>query len=131
MAAASAFGTTLTMSGAKAGITSLSGPGIKIDMIDTTSHSSTSAYRTFVEGLVDGGEISMDIIFDDTNELAWKALVREGGATGTATTIVWPGTITWAFYSFLTSFEPTAPHDGSLTASITIKVTGVITYDTD
>jgi len=129
---AAAFGSVLTVSGAAAGVLSISGPGVTVDTIDVTSHSSTSGYREFVEGLADGGEITCEIIFDDANEAKWAALMRAGVVA--SCNITWPattGTLVWTFSAFPTGFEPTAPVDGSLTATLTLKVTGAITYDTD
>ena len=45
--------------------------------------------------------------------------------------VVWPGTLgTWAFKALLTGFEPEAPHDDKLAASLTFKVSGKPTITT-
>ena len=126
----SAYGTTLTMTsaGLVAGVKSLSGPGVSVDMLDVSTHDAGTGYRTYVPGLADGGELTLEIVFDDANEVLWKAEVRAAVDTYT---IVWPATITWVFSGLLTGFEPSAAVDGDLSATITVKVTGVITYDTD
>jgi len=125
---AAAFGTVVKLDTvALGGVISLSGPGVTIDTIDVTSHSSTSGYREFVEGLADGGELTMEIIFDDANELV-LATKRAAGLTVTIE-ITWPGAIVWSAEAWLTGIEPNAASDGALTATVTWKITGVITYD--
>ncbi|HUT12398.1 MAG TPA: phage tail tube protein [Thermoguttaceae bacterium] len=126
----SAYGTTVTLTtgGLAAGVKSISGPGVSVDMLDVSTHDAGTGYRSYVPGLADGGELTLEIVFDDANEVLWKAQVR---AAVNIYTIVWPATITWVFSGHMTGFEPSAAVDGDLSATITVKVTGVITYDTD
>lgn len=105
-----------------AGVTNISGPGISREVLDVTGHDSPDAYREFLGGLKDPGEVSADINYrpavhdqfvddlDDEEPRNYK--------------LVFPDGTEWAFPAILTNFEPTAPMDDKLTASITWKVSG-------
>lgn len=116
-------GTTITFSsGFFAEILDITGPGAAREAI-ATSHMGTGSAHTFVPAdLVDWGELSVEIAFDP----ATKPPIR--GAVETIT-ITFPNSAasTWAFSGFLTGFEPSDPLEERMTASATIKVTGVVT----
>lgn len=115
-------------------VSNIGGPGLALDTEDVTTHDSTSAFEEVVGTVLRTGEVSLDLVFDpagDTHD-------------GTATTglvyalknkvlrqfdITFPdsGTTDWIFNGYVTGFEPGEPHDGALTATATIKITGVPT----
>lgn len=134
MANYAAFGTLLKLGGTTiAGVTNLSGPGLTLETIDVTNHSSTSAYREFVGGLKDGGEIGVDIVFDPaaathknaSGGLLYLLTTRASGSFS----ITFPdsGATVWSFTAFVTAFEPGAPVEDAMTASVTLKITGAPT----
>ena len=41
-------------------VTSISAPNLTADTIDVTTHGSTGRYREFIQGLRDGGEITIE-----------------------------------------------------------------------
>lgn len=107
-----------------ANTTSIEGPGIEREDIDVTAHDTENNYMEFVPGLVDGGEVEIEVNydpaehdslvadFDDTDARNWRLVFPDPDAT------------TWSFSGFLTEFTPEAPYDDKLAASITLKVTG-------
>ena len=134
MANYAAYGTLLKLSSTTiAGVTNISGPGLTLETIDVTNHSSTSAWREFVGGLKDGGEISVDIVFDPaatthknaSGGLLYLLTTRASGSFS----ITFPdsGTTSWSFTAFVTNFEPTGAVADGLTASVTLKVSGAPT----
>lgn len=137
MANYDAFGTKLKRGGtggtAIAQVTNIGGPGMSVETYDVTSHDSTGKWREFVSGLKDGGEISLDLNFDPANATqkaaAGGALFDMTAGTATNYALVFPdsATTSWTFNAFVTAFEPTAPHDGKLTATCTLKITGAPT----
>lgn len=134
MANYAAFGTLLKIAGTTvAGVTNIGGPGLTLETIDVTNHSSTSAWREFVGGLKDGGEISLDIVFDPaaaTHKNASGGLLYLLTTRASASfTITFPDAAptTWTFAAFVTSFEVGAPVADGLTASVTLKITGAPT----
>lgn len=110
-------------------VTSIGGPGLSLDTIEITNHSSPGGWREFIGGLLNAGEVSLDINYDPV------------GATHNATTgliadmvartlrhfqLVFPdtGSTTWSFTALVTLFEPSEPVDDKLAASVTLKLTG-------
>lgn len=113
-------------------VVNISGPTLALDPLDMTSHDS-SGDREFIGGLVDGGEITLELIFiptDTTQGLSGG--VAEDLTTATkhnyqlqfSDSAVDP-TI-YEFVAFPTAFEPSAAVDGRLSASVTFKVTGAV-----
>lgn len=115
-------------SGFNAYITGVSGPGSSRESIETT-HLGTTGGKTFIPGdLYDGGEVSLDVMFDPS--LTIPMFAGQQPETITITFPV-PSTLsagaTWSFAGFITDHSPTIPLEDKMTASITIKVTGNIT----
>ena len=113
-----------------ADVLDISGPSLARDALDVTSHDATEGWRDFIYGLKDAGEVTFDVLFDPTEPTHKNA---QGGllfelAQGTAAQqfqITWPdGTTTWTFNGLVTGFEPGAPVEDKLTASVTIKISG-------
>jgi len=133
----SAFGATLAWNGtAIAEILNISGPNIKVDMIDMTSHDSASAFREFVAGLRDGGEVAIEGNFipgDTDGIIAFITDLQAGTKREVIITGPTAAAFTWTFDALGTDFSPTAPHDGKLGFTATLKVTGVptlgVTYE--
>jgi len=132
-AAVTAFATVLWWDGAAIlELTSISGPSESMDPIDVTSHDSDDGFKEFIAGLHDGGEISFEgmcIVGDSTGQVAMHDDFQ-------ATTIkAWE--IRFPTYAsapkiagngFITAFSWAFPHDGPITISGTIKITGKPTY---
>lgn len=116
-----------------AGVKSLSGPGLSLDTEDVTSHDSPSAWEEVIATILRSGEITLDIIYDPnaaTHKYAVGGLLSDLSLrTATAYSIVFPTTpaVTWTFNAYVTGFEPSAPVEGALTASATLKITGAPT----
>jgi len=134
MANFAAYGSVLKLATVTiAGVTNISGPGLTLETIDVTNHSSASAWREFVGGLKDGGEVGLDLVFDPAGATHKNA---SGGLLHLLTTrasgafsLVFSDTAAtaWAFTAFVTSFEPGAAVADGLTASTTLKITGAPT----
>lgn len=113
----------------------ISGPGLSLNTDDVTAHDSTGGWMEFVATVKDGGEVSFDIVYDPaggTHENASGGLLYElDQKTAKAYKIVFPDTANtaWTFNAFVTAYEPSAPVDGKLAASITLKITGQPTLD--
>lgn len=110
-------------------LTNISGPGVSADTIDVSSHDSLAdddAYRTYVAGLLDGGEISVE--GNLTTAVAGNYIMTAlEGRAAIPITITFPataGVATWTFDGIVTAFETSSPHDAKLGFSASIKVTG-------
>jgi len=101
-------------------------PSLSRDAVDATHTESPNGYREFIPGLKDGGEVSFDINFVPGATGITTLLAQLGLDTASACKISLPGTpaYDWSFDAILTGFEPDAPIDDKMTASVTFKVTG-------
>ena len=137
MAKYDAYGTALykgtTTGTAYAQVTNISGPSLSLDTADVTSHDSTGAWEEVVATILRSGEITLDIVYDPahaTHKNSAGGLLYDFAArTAIVMTLVFSDTATteWTFSGLITAFEPGMPVDGALTASVTIKPTGVVT----
>jgi len=115
-------------------VSALSGPSISGETVDVTTHDSPSGFRQFVAGLVDPGEVTFDLVFDydvgthanASGGILYPLHQRTGRAFKITFTDSTP--ITVVFDAFVTSFEPDMSIDGAMTASLTLKLTGVLTW---
>ncbi len=130
------FGTTLIRDPLGAGVgpdtiievTSLSGATITRDTMDLTHMLSPDGYKEFAGALADGGEVTIEGHFlpgDATQQL----IISDMTGANVTWRIAWPdtGSTTWTFSAFPTNYSPTVPHDGKMTFSATLKVSGAIT----
>ena len=113
-------------------LTSISGPSETMDPIDLTSHDSADAFKEFVAGLRDGGEISFEGNFIKGNAAGQIAAHTDFQAgTARAWIIKHPGwgggTPQISGNGLLTAFSMDYPFDGKISLSGTIKVTGMPT----
>lgn len=108
-------------------VTKLSGPSVKFDLLDATSHDSAGGFREFVPGLSDGDNIAFDINWRPSNavhvslrtnsyarSLIYFDTVFPDSATNTVTTT-----------AYIQSIVPKADMGALLTAASNLKVTGL------
>jgi len=127
--AISAYGIHLEMDGTEiAEVKDISGPGLNLNTTDVTAHDG-SGWREFVATILDAGEITFDINYvptDGTHDATSGLLSVMEAQTLESFELIFPdaGTTTWSFSGYVTGFEPGAPVDGALTASVTIRISG-------
>lgn len=104
--------------------TNISGPGLSRETLDMTTHGSPDGWMEFLGGLKDAGEVSVDVNYDPAKHDMLVADFEDDKPRNYR--LVFPDTAatTWAFKAILTGFEPEAPVDDKLAASLTFKVTG-------
>lgn len=131
MAKYAAYGTKFLRGAVEvAAITNIGGPSLSLDTEDVTSHDSTEAWEEVVATILRSGEVTLDLIYDPaaaTHKNASGGLLYDlTSRTSTTYSIKFSDTAltTWSFTAYVTGFEPSMPHDGSLTASVTLKITG-------
>lgn len=138
--AISAFGTLLKVGDGGspeqfttiAELRSISGPSFQADVLDATVHNTPTPWREFISGLLDGGEISLEINFiptgpthDGSTGLLHDFVEREQRNYQ----LVFPdaANTTWTIPGIVTGFEMNADPAEILSASVTIKVNGAPT----
>lgn len=115
---------------AVAQVANIGGPGLALDSEDVTTHDSTAAFEEVIGTVLRTGEITLDIIYDPnaaTHAATSGLLAKLKNKTFAQYQLVFPGPYTWTFNAWATGFEPGAPFDGALTATVTLKLTGVPT----
>jgi predicted secreted protein len=113
-------------------VQNISGPGLKMETVDVTSHSSTGAWRQKVATLLDAGDVTFDVLFSPTapTHSQTSGLLRDmKNRTARNFTLTFPnvGATVWTFPAYVTGFEPGEPVDGALTASVTLTISGAPT----
>ena len=129
-----AFGTLLKRGAVTiAQVANISGPGLSLDTEDVTTHDSTNAWEEVVATILRSGEVTLDLVYDPaavTHKNASGGLIYDLVQRASTTySITFPDTAgsVWSFTCYVTGFEPGAPHDGALTASVKLKLTGDVT----
>ena len=110
-------------------VVSVSGPSLSVATIDTTDIAGTS--KTFIAGMVDGGEISLEVSYDPATAATNHAVMTTALLAGTATDgwkITWSDGANVSALGIVTSFSASASIDDKVTASFSIKVTGAVTF---
>lgn len=116
-------------------LTGINGPGMKSDTVDVTHHQSPGNWKEFVPTLKDGGEIGFEINFIPTNathrNVVGGLIYLLDQQTLQSFSLVYPDSegTTWTFSAYVVGFVPSAPHDGKLSAQITIKISGPVSFD--
>ncbi len=136
MAGVHGFGTLLKMGSTPttiAHVTNITGPGYSSDPVEVTAHDSPSAYREYVAGLLDAGDVGFDLNFDPsetTHRDAAGGIIDVFNQRAVESFVIeFPdGVIQCAFSGIVTAFEPDMPFDDKMTASATVKVTGKPTW---
>jgi predicted secreted protein len=107
-----------------ANITSINPPNMSRETIDLTTHQSADGWMEFKGALKDGGEVSSDVNYDPAQHDTLVADFEDDDPRNYQ--IVFPddASTTWSFAAILTGFEPEAPYDDKLAASLTWKVSG-------
>lgn len=116
-------------------VLNISGPSISRDAIDVTTMDSPDQYREFIGGLLDGGEVTFDVIYDPVDPtiepvaglLSELALVSGQAATNWQLVFSDPASTTWAFPAIVTGVEPAEAIDDKVMLSVTLKVSGKVT----
>lgn len=107
-------------------VRNISGPSISSSPIETTAHDTTGGWRTFVGGLRDGGEVTLEILYDpdNTQHLGLLTDLDDQVVRNYKVIFTDPTPKAFTFAGIVTGYEPGAPHDDALSLAVTVKVTG-------
>lgn len=107
-------------------VTNITPPGMSRDTVDATHMESPDAWREFIAGLKDGGEVSVEMNFIANGNAAvmMAELSLDGPSAVKNRQCVFPNGSIFAFAGILTGYEPEAPIDDKMVATATFKVTG-------
>jgi len=123
-------GATVEAFATLAEVIGLSGPGLSMDTVESTHTESANAAKEYIAGLIDGGEISVDLNFLPANATHTSLISDWQNRTLRNFQIVWPDTAntTWSFAGFVTNYEPSSPIEDRMTASVSVKLSGIPTF---
>jgi hypothetical protein len=128
VATAAAAATTITGAAKIGEIKSFNGPGGQASEIDVTTLESTA--KEFLMGLQDEGEISMDVNYDPAD--VGQKFCREARASQTRNSyrITFPNdaATTLDFLAFCKGFSLSGGVDDVVKGSISLRVTGAVTF---
>jgi hypothetical protein len=122
-----ALGTVVTWASHDIGyMTDIRGPSIKADTIDLSNHDSANSYKEFGLGLIDGGEISIDVRSIPGDTSGQKYFLDDLHArTERQVIITFPDGISkWTLNALPTGFDPSFNYSDPLDATLTMKVNG-------
>lgn len=123
--AQSAMGTKLKKgTTAIAELTSIGGLDLSADTIETTTLDSADGYRTFTQGLKDGGEVSISGYFDPVEHDGLLDDFNSGTAANY--TIEFPAALgaKWDFSGVVTAYSTSAEMEDNISFEATLKVSG-------
>lgn len=110
---------------------SLGGPSMSRDAPDVSHMDSPGAWREFIPGMKDGGEISIEGNFvpDDATQNAETGILSEfysdvRGVWRMTFPLTGSPPVIWTFSGILTGFELDIPTDDKMAFTATIKVSG-------
>lgn len=131
MATGTGFGTKLERETATPGtyaaiaqILSVTPPQYSRDTHETTTADVTDGYKTFIGGLKDAGEVSMEIEYDPDTHNTLIDDLDEAGTYNYRVVLPWGTIDTCTFAAVMTAFNPQAPAEDKLTATVNFKVSG-------
>ena len=104
----------------------LSGPSIRFDLLDVTSHDSEGFFREFIPGLADGDRITADLHWRPSNAIHKQIRVDQYARTLRKFKIVFPDTTdnTVDMDTYIEGMPPKADIGTPLMASLSLKITG-------
>ena len=106
-------------------VTSISSPNLSADTIDVTTHGSTGRYREFIQGLRDGGEITIEGMYNTASSATIVTQLNTSSvATATVDMPTSPSVTRFTASVICTAFSAESPVDGAISYSATFKVTG-------
>ena len=114
-------------------IMSISGPDQSRDTIDTSTMDSAAKWREFISGMLDAGEITMEVNYDgasggDANTLQARLVADIEQWTITFNDVGAEAASKYVVDGFVTALGTATPFDDKITQSVTIKLTGAATY---
>lgn len=120
------FGTTNTISE----LTTITPPSFSADTVDSSTHDMADIFRTFIKGLIDAGEVSLEGFYKQSDYLTVYALLAT--RTLQSVTIIMPTTPSkTVFYcnGHVTGLETEDPIDDLIPVTYTVKVSGKPTIE--
>jgi predicted secreted protein len=108
-------------------INDLSGPNKSRETIDVTSLDSTGGYREFIASFRDAGEVTLNMNFTRDGYVDMDADFASSSSVDYQIVLPDTGNTTFDFAAYVTALGMAASTGDKVTASVTLKITGVVT----
>ncbi len=107
-------------------VKTLTGPSVKFDLLDATSHDSPGFFKEYIPGLADGDNIAAVVNWRPSNTVHKAVRTNSYARTLVNFKVIFPDTPdnTVALTAYIQTIQPKADIGKILEASLTIKVTG-------
>ena len=109
----------------------ITGPGVKADTIDVSNHNQANAYKQFIAGLKEGGDVKFVLFFDpsdvtqnQTGAQGLLLLLENRVVTNFQLALPTSPAVKWSFAGLVVDFANKYDVNGALMADVTIKVSG-------
>lgn len=114
-------------------VKSIGGPKLSADTVDVTNLDSVGGFEEIIPTLLHSGEVSLELNFlpaDATQDGATGLISKWVARTLTSFQIIFSDSAStqWDFKAYVTSFEPSVGVDAANSASVTLKVSGQVTF---
>lgn len=105
----------------------ISGPAVKFDLLDVTSHDSDGFFREYIPGLADGDNVAGDFNWRPSNVVHIALRVDSYARTLRNFRLIFPDDTdnTVDYNAYISNIQPTADIGAVLRAALTTKVTGL------
>ena len=102
----------------------LTPPNVSLETVDATHFESPDAYREYIAGLLDGGEVEVTLNFDPDGS-DWADYISDIEARAAVNyKIILADTTAITLAAIPTGYTPEIPLDDKMTITFTYKVTG-------
>lgn len=105
-------------------VTAINHSGLDVDMLETTSLDNTDRYKTFIAGMIDGGEISLSMNFTRDEYETAKNDAESTSNQNYEIVLSDPDNTSFEFEGHITNIPFALEAPGLITSDVTIKVTG-------
>lgn len=107
-------------------VVSVKPPSLSRDNVDATHSQSPEKWREYIPGLRDGGEVTLEVNFIPSGLGTQQILSTFNSDDQVLSRVTFPDSppTVWQFSSFITQFEPDAPFDDKMSATVTFKLSG-------
>lgn len=95
---------------------------ITVDPTEVSNMDSPDAYKEFIAGMLDAGEITFAMNYNKASTAALKTAADS--RTSEVWTVTFPDGSTWVATGFVSNLSNASPHDDKISGDCTIKISG-------